>query len=224
MPVMKTKRRYGSQALRGLGHEDEAEIRVAGLEGAVEVAHDVAEHREGRILVHHVQQGCVVFVDEHDHFLSGLPVCGLNQIFQSEVRAYLFWSDIVFFLVIRELVSQHCFQLLFLRMLGHTHVEVQHRIHRPVLFKRLYGQPLEQLPPSLEITVEGGYQQRLSEPPRAAEEDVLCPGVGHAVHVFGLVDVQVILIPYIRECLYAYRVESLLCVHGHACFRFRLQI
>ena len=36
------------------GHEDEAEVRVAGLEGAVEVAHDVAEHREGRILVDYV--------------------------------------------------------------------------------------------------------------------------------------------------------------------------
>ena len=154
----------------------------------------------------YVQQGCVVFVDEHDYFLSGLPVCGLNQIFQSEVGLFVFGNDTVLPFVPRELVAQCRLQLFFLHVLCDAHIEVQHRIHRPVIFKRLYGQPLEQLPPSLEITVEGGYQQRLAEPPRAAEEDVPCPGVGHAVHVLGLIDVQVILIPDIRECLYAYRV------------------
>ena len=76
------------------GHEDEAEIRVAGLEGAVEVSHDVAEYRQGRILVDYVQQGCVVFVDEHDYFLPGLPICGLYQIFQPEIGVFVFGNSL----------------------------------------------------------------------------------------------------------------------------------
>ena len=61
--------------LRELGYackEDEPQPGVAGLERAVEVAHDLAQHRQVALLVHYVQQRGVVLVDEYHYLPSGL--------------------------------------------------------------------------------------------------------------------------------------------------------
>ena len=61
--------------LRELGdacQEDESQPGVAGLERAVEIAHDLAQHRQVALLVHYVQQRGVVFVNEHHYLPAGL--------------------------------------------------------------------------------------------------------------------------------------------------------
>ena len=99
----------------------------------------------------YVQQGCVVFVDEHDHFLPGLCAGSLDDTCKPVVESCLRLYFSVDILVFEQLEVEHGFQLLFLHVLGHAHVEVQHRMHSPVLFQRLYGQSLEELLASFEV-------------------------------------------------------------------------
>lgn len=93
-------------------------------------------------------------------------------------------------------------------MFTETHVEMQHGVFRPFRFQPFHGQTFEQVPPSLEIRTERAGEQRLAETPGTAQEHVFGGGMRHAVDVFRLVDIQVILVDDFREGLYPDGIES----------------
>ena len=58
-------------------------------------------------------------------------------------------------------------------MFGRRHVEMKNRMLRPFLLHLARFQPLEKILPTLEIAMESRRQQRLAEPARSAQENVL---------------------------------------------------
>ena len=85
--------------LRELGdsrQEHEAQIRIAGFERAIKVAHDVAEDRQVLFFMRHVEQGGVVFVNEHHHLAARLFVCTMDKVCKACVRVRDFRLDAKF--------------------------------------------------------------------------------------------------------------------------------
>ena len=58
-------------------------------------------------------------------------------------------------------------------MFGRGHVEMKNRMFRPFLLQFSRFQTLEKILPALEIAMESRRQQRLAEPARSAQENVL---------------------------------------------------
>ena len=103
-------------------------------------------------------------------------------------------------------------------MLPRCHAEAQHRIGRPILLQLLDGKTLEQLPPPLEIGLQRGDKQRLAEPSRTAQEDVLAQ-VDHVPDIGRLVHIEHTILDDVRECLYAYRQSlQMLLFHIFTCY------
>ena len=161
--------------LRELGdarQEDEAQVGIAGLQWRVEVAHRVAQALQFPLLVHHVEQRCVILIDQDHHLLAGLPIGTLDQAPQALIRIDIIRRPFAIDrLVGGQLAAQLQVQVLLLHVLGGTHVEPQHRVLRPLLLQLLDGQSLEQLPPPFEVGSQGGEQQRLAKPTGTAQEN-----------------------------------------------------
>ena len=103
-------------------------------------------------------------------------------------------------------------------MLCCTHVKPQHRIFRPLLFQLFNGQPLEQLLSALEIALQRRNQQRLTEPPRATQENVIAY-IHHLVDILSLVNIEISTLNEFGECLYAYwQPFQLLRFHVHVSY------
>ena len=54
------------------GQKHESQIGITRLQRTVKVAHHIAQYREILLLVHHIQQGRVILVDEDYHLAVGL--------------------------------------------------------------------------------------------------------------------------------------------------------
>ena len=87
-------------------------------------------------------------------------------------------------------------------MLAQRHIESQHWIFCPLLLNLLNEEPLEQVLPSLEIGLKSRHKQRLAEPPRAAQEDIVAE-VYHVPDILSLVDIQQIILSDFLKGLYA---------------------
>ena len=164
--------------------------------------------------MHHVEKRGVVLVDEHHHLAARLSVGGLYEARQPHVGVGGAGGQPVGFLVSAEHEVEHGLKRLPVHVLGHAHVEVEHGVFRPVLLEPLDGQPPEEVAPPGEVGVERAGEQRLAEAARAAQEQVLGHAVGHAVNVLCLVYVDVVLLAYLGERLYAYGVSPFLQFHG----------
>ena len=88
-------------------------------------------------------------------------------------------------------------------MFGCAHVEAQHGTGRPLLLYLIYVEPFEQVFPSLEIRLERRDEQRLAEPPGAAQEDVVAK-VYHVPDILGLVDIEHVILSDFLKGLYAH--------------------
>ena len=69
----------------------------------------------------------------------------------------------------------------------------QHRIFRPLLLHCFDEKTLEQVLSSLEISLKRRYKQRLAEPPRTAQEDILAE-VYHVPDVLSLIDIEHVIL------------------------------
>ena len=123
--------------LRELGdarQEYEAKVGVAGFERTIEITHDVAEDGQVFFFMHHVEQGRVVFVDEHHHLAARLFAGPADKVCKTCVRIgdVRFDAEIPFQCL--QLPQQVAFQSFLVQMLAHAHVEVQHGIFRPLRF------------------------------------------------------------------------------------------
>ena len=120
---------------------------------------------------------------------------------------------------------QEAVQGIFIQMFSQAHIEVQHRIRGPFRFQPFDGKPLEQLLAAFEITVQRIGKQRLAETARTVQKHVSVVGMRHAVDVFRLVDIQIILFPDYRKHLNAIRVfPSFYGFHTHCVYRYTTKV
>ena len=141
------------------GDENEPQIRIQALDRTVEIPHYLPESRQLAIVVHHVQQRCVIFVNDDDGFLPGLLEGAMNQPLQTLVGIYIFFAAPVDEFIPLQLVLKSAYQLLLIQMLGRGHVEMKNRMPRPFLLHLARFQSLEKFLPALEITMESRRQQ-----------------------------------------------------------------
>ena len=93
--------------LRDARQEYEAQVRVAGFQWRVEVAHHLSQLRQVLLFVHHIQQRCIVFVNEHNHLLARLGVGMLNEPYKSLVEVRFVWlTRTINLLIVREFPAQ----------------------------------------------------------------------------------------------------------------------
>ena len=137
-----------------------------------------------------------------------------NKILQPQVWVTNVRRQSKTFLVFFKDIEKIAFQLVFLHVLSRGHAEPQYRMFRPILLYSLYKKSLKQVLPSLEIRLKRRYKQRLAEPSRAAQEDILAE-VYHVPDILSLVYVKTVKVYHLRECLYA---------HGQSFQSFRFHI
>ena len=192
--------------LRDARQEDETEHRLISFQRTIEVAHRVAELIEFLLLMRHIQQRCVIFINEHHHLLARLPVNHFYQVIESIVVSVtvIFYTILLF--IIFQKVAQILFQLRLLHVLALAQVEVQHGIFVPLLLQLLDGKPLEEFLLALEITLKGRNQQRLAETAWSAQEEIRSIGMGHTIDVFRLIYIELVLLADTFKCLNSYRI------------------
>ena len=159
--------------LRDTCQEYETQIRIAGFQRTIEVTHHVAKPRQLLLLMHHVQQGSVVLVDQDNHLLTGLGVGTFDETFQTLVRINSALITSVYLLVTIQFPLQLTQKPILVHMLRRAHVEMKHRIACPLLLQTLDSQTLKQILSPLEITMERRSKQRLSETTGTAQEYVI---------------------------------------------------
>ena len=159
--------------LRDARQEYEAQVRVAGFQWRVEVAHHLSQLRQVLLFVHHIQQRCIVFVNEHNHLLARLGVGFVNESGQSIVDVEFQSSNAILLLIGLQNKTKVSLQFFHRVVLTQAHIKMQHWIFHPILLQLLNGQPLEQLALSLEICLESRGQQRLAEPSGTAQEEII---------------------------------------------------
>ena len=209
--------------LSNTGEEDETQVRVTGFERTIKVAHDVAENREVLFFMHHVEQGRIVFVDEHHHLTTRLFVGAADDALKALVHIFLTFATAIYVFIFYQFQVQLAFQAFLVHVLRRTHVKTQNGIFRPFRFQPFQSQSPEQFSTPFKIGFQSTCQQRLTETPGTAQEHVFRSGVCHAVHILRLVDIQIILVYYFRKRLYPYRVKSSLPFHNYHSFIASLQ-
>ena len=192
--------------LRDTCQEYETQIRIAGFQRTIEVTHHVAKLRQLFLLMHHVQQGSVVLIDQDNHLLTGLGVGTFNETFQTLVRINSALITSVYLLVTIQFPLQLTQKPILVHMLRRAHVEMKHRIPCPLLLQVLDGQALEQFLSPLKITMERRSKQRLPEAAGTAQEYITRRAVCHSVDQFRLIYIHIIPLSQFGECLYSYRI------------------
>ena len=90
-------------------------------------------------------------------------------------------------------------------MLRRTHIEMEHRILYPLFLQPLHSQPLKQILTTREITMQSRSKQRLTKTARTAQKHIFRK-MSHAINVFRLIDIKVILLTNFRKSLYPYGI------------------
>ena len=84
----------------------------------------------------------------------------------------------------------------------------------PLRFKTVDGKSCEQVLTTHKIRMEGRDQKALAKTTGTTQEHILGTGMRHAIDVFGLVYIQIVLGNQLREGLYPDGVKALLLVHS----------
>ena len=137
--------------LRYAGEEDKLQIRVTVFQRRIEIAHNIAEHRQCRVFMNNVEQRGVILVDKYNDFLACLLVCSLNQCRETVVDISCRLCNAIFTLIFCKAITKIAFQLILLHVLARCHTDAQHGVFRPILLHSFDEDPLEQVPSSLEI-------------------------------------------------------------------------
>ena len=74
--------------LRNARQENEAKQWLAIFQRTVEIAHRIAQDIEFFLLVSHIQQRCIIFIDEHHRLLTSLCCNSFYQVEQTNVRIW----------------------------------------------------------------------------------------------------------------------------------------
>lgn len=137
------------------GEEHEPQPCVACFEWRIELAHHLAECLELVGVVHHVEQRCVVFVDEHDDLLAGLVVSALDKAEQPGARSLRIRVAAKLILASGEQKIEQRPQLSDVPGLDRREVESDDRVAFPRGLEFLDCQSPEQFAAALEIRLHG---------------------------------------------------------------------
>ena len=96
---------------------------------------------------------------------------------------------------------------------------MKNRMLGPFLLQFTSFQPLEKLLPALDIAVKCRRQQRLAEPARPAQKNVLIL-IGNLIDISGFVDIQIIILNDFIKCLYPNRESPNRRLHSPKLFTF----
>ena len=86
--------------LRDARYEDKLEVWVKRLDGRIEVLHDAAQRGEVLVLVHHVEQRRVIFIDYEHHLLPCLFISGLDKMLEALVQVWRVAATTVFVFIL----------------------------------------------------------------------------------------------------------------------------
>ena len=193
------------------GQEDKLEMGVEHLERTVEILHRAAQQAEVFLLVHHVEQGRVVLVDDDDHLLARLLVRPHHQVLQAYVGVLLLALVPEHLLLVVEHVGEITPEHGVVHVLCAAHVEVEHGMPHPLLLVFAHGKPLEQVLAPLVVRMDHRGKQRLAEPSRTVQEHILIAIADKVDKILCLVDIKIITLPYLLKRLYSYGVFPYCC-------------
>ena len=195
------------------GQENKLQVRVASLQGAVKVTHDITQDIQILLLVHHIEQRSIVFVYKNHHLAASLFISALDKPGQPQIGIAIRCIETECALIVGKHKVKQTFQAFLIHMLRHTHIEMKHRILRPLRLQPLHSQTTEQLLAPREITMQRGSKQRLTETPRTAQEHITGSRMRHLINIFRLIYIKIIFLTDFKKCLYTYRVSSLQRFH-----------
>ncbi len=125
--------------------EDKLEIGIEHFYRTVKVLHRSAQRTKVIILVHHIEQWSIIFIDNDNDFFSSLLICLHHQIFQSDVGIHFFTLIAECTLTVVEHVGKITSKHIIIHMLRTTHIEMKHRMFHPFLLIFGNGKTIEQI-------------------------------------------------------------------------------
>ena len=206
--------------LGNAGDESELQIWVEHFQRTIEVLHDATERLQILLLVHHVQQRGIIFIDDDYRLLARLLVSFLHQIFQTEIGIHLMRLIPPDGFLLFKHISQISFQLLHVHVLGTAQVEVEYRVLHPILLVISNGQSFEKLLSSLEISLKGRGKKRLAESSWTTQEDIRHLLFSEIHDVLGLVYIEITFLADLFKSLYPYGIFIYYFCHNPTCFTF----
>ena len=187
--------------LADAGEEREALLRLKRLDDGVERLEGVAEFRDVRL--HQMsEERLVVLVDEQHHLSVGrLRGKGVDEIREKNGRYVTCqFANVEFGRAAMKMSAKQRPELGDIRRLHRAHVEMQDGpLLRPVPL-RLNGQIGEPLALALEKRLQSGDGERLPEPTRTRDEELVADVARrHGIQGVRLVDVRKAVLPQFRE-------------------------
>ena len=179
--------------LRDSGQKHIAQIRVTGFQRTVEVTHHIAKYGQILILMHYIKKRSIIFVNQDNNLLAGLLKSALYHPLQALVNFNITFTSPIYFFIFQKFSFQFTVQPFFIHVLRCTHVKVKNRMHIPFRLQLFDSKSFEQFFPPLKITMKRTGQQRLAKTTRTTQKHIFGSRMRHAINVFSLVNIQIIL-------------------------------
>ena len=181
-------------------------MRTQFLQRTVEVLHNEAKFCQVFLLMYHVEQRGIIFIDDNHHLLTCLLVGTLHESIQPVVGVQFILITAIEFFKWLQLQVEIMLQALPVNMLGTAHIEMEHRVLHPILLVISDGKSFEEFLPALEIGLQSRCKKRLSESPWATQKDIPHAFLSEIHDVFRLIHIEVSFLSNHFESLYAYRI------------------
>lgn len=144
------------------------------------------------ILVHHIKQRGIIFVNQYYHLLARFPIGSLDKWDEADVGINSRIRNAPFLLLFCKLLVEYlsswaismCLPMLISNAAPDS-------LSNP--FQLFDGESFEKLLLSFKIALHGSQQQRLSETAWTAQEETSTIRMCHTIYIFRLVNVELIL-------------------------------
>ena len=193
--------------LRELGdarQEHKAEVGIGAFEYGIESLQNFAVVIEQfRVHFQHIEQGLVVFVNQHHRSASCFGVNGLHNLFEAPpIHFARSFRQMVFLLPSTQLFVKFIFQGSVTCKYDTIEVDVQHAVCVPILLQLINLQPLEQFLFPFEVSAQGRKEQTLSETAGPAQK-VSLSFCGKGIDHVGFVHIDKTIVNDLFKSLYA---------------------
>ena len=195
-------------------------MRTQLLQRTIEVLHDETKFCQVFLLMYHVEQWGIIFVDNDHHLLASQLVGTFYESIQSVIGIQFILITAIEFLKWLQLQVEIMLQAFPVNMLGTAHIEMKHWVLHPILLVISDGKSFEEFLSALEIGLQSRGKKRLSEPPRATQKDIPHAFLSEIHDVFRLIHVEVAFLSNHFKSLYAYRIFIHYFCHNFIYFTF----
>ncbi len=135
--------------------EAELDILLVGFERHVKLLHDLAHGIKRGLVMEHVKQRRVVFVDDHCHLLARFLIKSSDETFKFLPGSFLVRILLIYVLSLQQQYQRPAKFLSRKSSFGGTQIEVDDRIRCPFLLELHDLQPFKQLAVAFEIRFQG---------------------------------------------------------------------